>query len=221
VVSTRSRTARLRLHGPRFRGRDQTAIRRCCGGARVPTGAPAAISTPSVAAELRCGARRPLGVLADRLRVLRAILEGEPEQKRTDQAFALANEVYELEAKGEFEVESGVRRESRSRATHEPRPCVELLVRADFDETFAHGPQRCLRARGEAKLAQDVRDVGARGWLAVCSWAAIALLLSPAPSRRRISSSRVVRAASDQSPDPARRDDVRLGARVWRVLWEK
>ena len=37
------------------------------------------------------------------LRVLRAILEGEPKQKRIDQALALANEVYELEENGEFE----------------------------------------------------------------------------------------------------------------------
>ena len=37
------------------------------------------------------------------LRVLRAILEGEPAQKRIDQALALANEVYELEADSEFE----------------------------------------------------------------------------------------------------------------------
>jgi hypothetical protein len=37
------------------------------------------------------------------LRVLRAILEGEPRQERIDHALALANEVYELEADGEFE----------------------------------------------------------------------------------------------------------------------
>ena len=37
------------------------------------------------------------------LRVLRAILEGEPPQKRINQALALANEVYELEVNGEFE----------------------------------------------------------------------------------------------------------------------
>jgi hypothetical protein len=37
------------------------------------------------------------------LRVLRALLEGEPEQRRIDHALALANEVYELEASAEFE----------------------------------------------------------------------------------------------------------------------
>jgi hypothetical protein len=37
------------------------------------------------------------------LRVLRAILEGEPKQKRIDHALALAHEVYELEANEEFE----------------------------------------------------------------------------------------------------------------------
>jgi hypothetical protein len=37
------------------------------------------------------------------LRVLRAILEGEAKQKRIDHALALANEVYELEANGEYE----------------------------------------------------------------------------------------------------------------------
>jgi hypothetical protein len=37
------------------------------------------------------------------LRVLRALLEGEPNQKRIDQALALANEVCELEASIEFE----------------------------------------------------------------------------------------------------------------------
>jgi hypothetical protein len=37
------------------------------------------------------------------LRVLRAIVEGEPTQERIDQALALANEVYELEENDEFE----------------------------------------------------------------------------------------------------------------------
>jgi hypothetical protein len=37
------------------------------------------------------------------LRVLRAILEGEPKRNRIDQAVALANEIYELEASGEFD----------------------------------------------------------------------------------------------------------------------
>jgi hypothetical protein len=37
------------------------------------------------------------------LRVLRAIVEGQPTQERIDQALALANEVYELEENGEFE----------------------------------------------------------------------------------------------------------------------
>jgi hypothetical protein len=37
------------------------------------------------------------------LRVLKAIVEGQPMQDRMDQALALANEVYELEANGEFE----------------------------------------------------------------------------------------------------------------------
>jgi hypothetical protein len=37
------------------------------------------------------------------LRVLRALLEGKPEQERIDHALALANEVYELEANAEFE----------------------------------------------------------------------------------------------------------------------
>jgi hypothetical protein len=37
------------------------------------------------------------------LRVLRALLEGEPQQQRIDEALALANEVYELEASVEFE----------------------------------------------------------------------------------------------------------------------
>jgi hypothetical protein len=37
------------------------------------------------------------------LRVLRALLEGEPNQKRIDQALELANEVCELEASVEFD----------------------------------------------------------------------------------------------------------------------
>ena len=37
------------------------------------------------------------------LRVVRAILEGQPTQERMNRALALANEVYELEANGEFE----------------------------------------------------------------------------------------------------------------------
>jgi hypothetical protein len=37
------------------------------------------------------------------LRVVRMILEGEPTRERIDQAVALATEVYELEAYGEFE----------------------------------------------------------------------------------------------------------------------
>jgi hypothetical protein len=37
------------------------------------------------------------------LRVLRAVLEGEPEQKRIDHGLALAREVYELEANFEFD----------------------------------------------------------------------------------------------------------------------
>ena len=41
--------------------------------------------------------------LALHLRVLRAILEGQPTQERIDLALALANEVYELEANGHFE----------------------------------------------------------------------------------------------------------------------
>ena len=37
------------------------------------------------------------------LRVLRALLEGEPDQKRIDHALALANEVCELETSAEFD----------------------------------------------------------------------------------------------------------------------
>jgi hypothetical protein len=37
------------------------------------------------------------------LRVLRAIVEGQPKQERIDQALELANEVYELEANDKFE----------------------------------------------------------------------------------------------------------------------
>ena len=43
------------------------------------------------------------GDLPLHLRVLRALLEGRPEQKRIDHALELANEVYELEASTEFE----------------------------------------------------------------------------------------------------------------------
>jgi hypothetical protein len=39
----------------------------------------------------------PDGDLPLHLRVLRAIVEGQPTQERIDQALALANEVYELE----------------------------------------------------------------------------------------------------------------------------
>jgi hypothetical protein len=219
VVSTRSRTARLRLHGPRFRGRDQTAIRRAVG-ARECLLVPPQRSLPPPWQQSFAVARGALwGCLPTSCAYCGRSSKESPSRNGPIRRSRLPTRYMSWRRKGEFEVESGVRRESRSRATHEPRPYVELLVRADFDETFAHGPQRCLRARGEAKLAQDVETwVRAVGSL-ICSPAA--LLLSPAPSRRRISSSRVVRAASDQSPDPARRDDVRLGARVWRVLWEK
>jgi hypothetical protein len=46
---------------------------------------------------------RPEDDLPLHLRVLRAIVEGQPTQERIDQALALANEVYELETNGEIE----------------------------------------------------------------------------------------------------------------------
>ena len=45
----------------------------------------------------------PLADLPLHLRVVRAMLEGEPEQKRINQALALASEVYEFEAPVEFD----------------------------------------------------------------------------------------------------------------------
>lgn len=45
----------------------------------------------------------PLADLPLHLRVVRAILEGEPEQKRINQALALASEVYEFEAPVDFD----------------------------------------------------------------------------------------------------------------------
>ena len=47
--------------------------------------------------------RLPEDELPLHLRVLKAIVEGQPTQERIDQALALANEVYELEISTEFE----------------------------------------------------------------------------------------------------------------------
>jgi hypothetical protein len=46
---------------------------------------------------------RPEDDLPLHLRVIRAIVEGQPTQERIDQALALANEIYELETTGELE----------------------------------------------------------------------------------------------------------------------
>jgi hypothetical protein len=49
------------------------------------------------------GSVRPEDDLPLHLRVLRAIVDGQPTQERIDQALSLANEVYELEASVDLE----------------------------------------------------------------------------------------------------------------------
>jgi hypothetical protein len=57
------------------------------------------------------------------LRVVRAVLDVEAEQKRIDQALALASEIYELEAHVEFEA-------AAASSTHEPSRQVRRNPRA-------------------------------------------------------------------------------------------
>jgi hypothetical protein len=49
------------------------------------------------------GGLGPEGDLPLHLRILRAVVEGQPTQERIDQALALANEVYELEMSVDLE----------------------------------------------------------------------------------------------------------------------